>query len=101
MKEKARPKVPVSERALIARINRRLDKDDQKLCKARPSKVHFYGLGQYYIVDVSQNFIVDKGLFPCDLVAMAREMGVLKPYEVVVDDEGRVLCEEDDGEAGA
>jgi len=100
MKEKALPKVPVSERALIARINRRLRKDGEELRKTRSFRARL-DLGYYYIIDISRSFVVEKGFYPCDLVDMARELGVLKPYEVVVDNEGKVLCEKDDGEAGA
>jgi len=49
--------VPVSERALIQRINRALAKEGEKLKKARGVRT-ILSVGDYYILDIQRNFIV-------------------------------------------
>ena len=77
-------KVPVTMRALIQRINRKLHDDDEVLRKLRGDR-GLVDLGRYYVVDWRLNSIVRTDVDPEDL---AREIGVLKPYEAVVE-EGR------------
>lgn len=80
------PKVPVSRRALMARVNRKLAADDQKLCVKRSdwaahgSPTHTKG--ELYIVDVRRNTIEAEG---CDLEKLAREVGALADHEKLVD----------------
>lgn len=71
-------KVPVSERALFARVTRALAKDEKSLKKSKPNSRLFQDLGQYYVVDVRRNAIAAKG---CDLVALARDLGVIAGWE--------------------
>ena len=76
-------KAPVSERALAQRINRVLAKQDEKLLKARGSRM-VESVGIYYIVDISNNNIAIKEV---DIEELGRELGALKPYEALVEDE--------------
>ena len=73
--------VPVSERALIARINRRLQKDGRFLRTAR-SRAVASSVGQYYVIDTDRNWIVWQNT---DLEALGRELGVLQPWERLQD----------------
>ncbi len=72
-------KVPVGERALAQRINRKLRHDDKALRKARGSWVH--DLGDYYIIDVKRNVLLYSN---CGLESLGQELGILKPWEKVV-----------------
>ena len=74
--------VPVSERALIARINRKLP-EHEKLKKLRGSRWE-HDLGQYYIIDQNMNAILHKHI---DIEELARELGALKPWESLVADQ--------------
>ena len=73
-------KVPVTTRALVARINRKLQKDDEKLKACRSDSRAYHDLGDFYVVDVSTGFVTSKDI---DLEGTGREMGVLKQYERV------------------
>jgi hypothetical protein len=75
-------KVPVSLRAVIQRLNRKLAADDEVLKKARGQRWQS-DLGDYYIVNANNNMLVGGHINPEE---EARERGVLKPYEEVVDD---------------
>jgi hypothetical protein len=86
-KPKAVTKVPISERALFQRINRRLKKDGRALQTARGFSDGTYwhentNLGRYYIVDVRRNFVVNHHL---DLQELGRELEVLSPWEELVE----------------
>jgi hypothetical protein len=77
----------VSERALLQRINRKLDKDYQKVCKTRTyyerdgsGPYYEVSLGQYYLVDTHRNFMVQTHV---DLEELGREVGVLSQIEQV------------------
>ena len=50
-------KKPVSLRALEQRINRKLAKDYQKLCRSRRGG-QLNNLGQYHIIDSYQNTVI-------------------------------------------
>lgn len=79
---KAKPtKVNVSEKALIARINRQLAKQEERL-KTNRSDRDFVTLGHYYIVNWNRNCVTSTHH---NLSALAEEMGVLKPWEEVVE----------------
>ncbi|CRI63748.1 conserved hypothetical protein [Thiocapsa sp. KS1] len=75
-------KKPVSERALFARLSRRLAKDGDILKKCRFDSRWYGDFGNYYIVD-SRNAISATHV---DLEGWAREMGVLQPWERLEDD---------------
>jgi hypothetical protein len=70
-------KVPVSRVALMARINRKLAKDDEVLRASRGMQAHL-DVGDFYIVDVRINGVVGKDVDP---VALARKLGVLSAWE--------------------
>ena len=69
--------VPVSERALIQRINRVLASDDQKVVTTRGARA-ILDLGYYYVLDWRRNLAVQTDL---DLESFGRELGCLKPWE--------------------
>jgi hypothetical protein len=73
--------VPVTMRALIQRINRKLKLQDEKLKTARSRRVES-SVGRYYTIDPKQNFVVHDHLDP---EAIARELGVLANHEHVVE----------------
>ena len=76
--EKA-PTVPVSMRGLLQRINRKLASQNEIIRASRGSRAKSE-LGDFFTLDVSLNCIVHKDVDPVDL---ARELGILKPYEHV------------------
>jgi hypothetical protein len=67
----------VSPRALARRINRKLAKEDRQM---RKNRVWDHNLGDYYVVEVSCNFIVGTHIDPEDL---GRELGVLHEREAL------------------
>jgi hypothetical protein len=74
-------KAPITQRALIARINRRLAKDDMILKAARGERMR-QAVGDYYVVNVRINGVLQR-YKDCDPVEVARELGVLKEWETV------------------
>jgi hypothetical protein len=77
--------VPVSLRALMQRVNRALANQDETLKTSRGERCR-QQMGDYYIVNTSRNFIVDKNVDPEEL---GRELGVLKAWESVIIGENR------------
>jgi len=84
------PKAPVTMRALIQRINRKLASDDREKGNQWPQKVCAFrgrareNVGAYYLLDQHRNEIVNSGISPEHL---ARELGVLQLWEAVVEDD--------------
>lgn len=76
MKNKPSSKIPVSERALIQRINRKLP--DEVLKKCPETSQAFNELGSFYTVNVRFNAISDKDV---DIEELGRSLGALKPFE--------------------
>ena len=76
---KKEQKVSVSERAIVARLRRALEKEGKILRKCREDHRDFGELGGYYCVS-SANVVVDKDI---PIESWARELGILKPYEVI------------------
>jgi hypothetical protein len=74
--------VQVTERAIFARLSRKLKKEGQTLHRCRRDSRWFNDMGPYYTVDIGSNSVVDRGF--SDLDEWAREIGVLKPYEQMV-----------------
>jgi hypothetical protein len=72
-------KVPVSTRALIQRINRKLVHDGQVMKAARSARAA-QSMGRYYIVDIYTNGLVRDH---CSPAATGHEMGVLGAWERV------------------
>jgi hypothetical protein len=73
---------PVSRRALLARVNRKLAHQEERLCRTRSLRAQF-DLGDYYIEDTQTPNILDHHI---DLELTAKVLGVLKPYERLADD---------------
>lgn len=76
-------KVAVSRAAAIQRVRRKLTKEGamgQLLKKNRrdPNGT----LGEYYIVDLQGNYIVDNDV---DVDELARKIGAIAPYETIKD----------------
>lgn len=76
-------KSKVSERALLARINRRYRHSDDAsntwvMRKTRASSVGKWGIGQYSILDTANSSWVEPDV---SLEAEGRHLGVLRPYE--------------------
>ena len=75
-------KLQVTRRALCQRISRRLAAESiypVKVCKARSYREQ-NKVGEYYVVN--NNLVTHQHIDP---EAWGREMGVLKPYEEVID----------------
>ena len=70
--------VPISSRALIARINRSLRDARKQLIASRPNSASLTEIGRYYVVDVAGNRVIRKHV---ELEAYAREIGVLRAWE--------------------
>lgn len=99
-REEAGSKVPVSRRALIQRINRKLEKDNQQMRTPRSEGdwVHTGGapvrggprrasggraaVGNYFVVDFNRNNLVHTNV---DIVEFGRKLGVLQPWERLAD----------------
>src|SRR4029450_4286355 len=74
-------KVPVSERALVQRLNRHLSKEGQVLKKLRGERWRG-DLGDYYIVDEHRNIVAASHGNPG---ASAQELSVLAAWETVLE----------------
>jgi hypothetical protein len=71
-------KVVVTERAILARVNRKLA-DDETVRKSRTARMRL-AVGEFYQLDLKRNCIVGHDL---DLAELAKKLGVLKPWEEV------------------
>lgn len=74
--------VPVSERALAARIARQLAKQDQVLRRCSRSSRWHSSLGDYYVVDTHTNGIAEQDV---SLFELAADLGCIKPWERLAD----------------
>jgi hypothetical protein len=76
-------KVPVTERALMKRINRSLAKRavPEMLMKNRPRRGSYGAVGEFYIVDMKRRSLSRTNV---DLVAVALEEHVLEEWEELV-----------------
>lgn len=71
--------------ALIARINRQLTKDHEKLRKTRGGWSLHSNLGDYYIQDMYRNFITEHHITDERIEELGRELGVIGKYERIED----------------
>jgi hypothetical protein len=76
-------KVKVSERALVARINRVLHKESKTLRRCRASSRWVGELGAYYTLDLNRNMIT---LTRVDLATLGRELKVLDEWEELAEE---------------
>ena len=73
----------ITVRALLQRINRRLNKDFERVYKLRsPRPPYMETYGDYYRVDLQINGVVDTDV---DLEDLGRELGVMKAWEKLPD----------------
>jgi hypothetical protein len=77
---KKQQKVPVTERALIQRVNRKLWHDDEMVKTSRGARAEL-DLGRHYIVNWRINGLTHRNI---DLEDWGRELGVLRDYEELV-----------------
>ena len=82
-RKKTPTKVPVSKVALLARINRKLAGQGERLFARRGRAADRETMGDYYIIDTKKNIPIE---FWVDLEDKARELGVLQPWERLADD---------------
>jgi hypothetical protein len=82
---KERTKVPISERALSARINRALvagrllGDNDLRLKKTKGAKAR-QDLGDYYVLNTRRNYVVHR-YKDVDLEQLGREVGAIAEWE--------------------
>jgi hypothetical protein len=83
-----RAKAPVTERALIARINRKL-KTAGRVLRVKRGNWRNDISGPYYLVDVKNNTVVAgaSAANRIDLEKFARKLGTLEEYEEIVESE--------------
>ena len=73
-------KVAISERALLARINRKLKQDNEQLRKCKVDSRGYVELGGYYAIDLNRNAVIATHV---DLSKWGKEMKVLADFEVL------------------
>jgi hypothetical protein len=71
-------KLPVTERALLARVDRALAKTGEHLCKSHPDSTLRHSAGTFYRVALDRSKTVATHV---DLETIARELGVMADYE--------------------
>jgi hypothetical protein len=76
-KAQQRTKVPVTARALVQRINRCLVRDGMKLKKTKGVQA-FLTLGDYFTIDTTGNYVIDKKV---DIEYLGRKRRVLAAWE--------------------
>jgi hypothetical protein len=75
-------KVPVSHRALLARLNRKLRAKDLIIRKARGAAA-IAEVGEYYTLDLNANLLIEKDV---NLEQIAEQHDALAPYEAMAAD---------------
>ena len=85
MVSKRASKMAVSRRAVLARLNRALAKENMVLraCRAASNSLTFWEFGPYYALNTHTNFVEGRGL---SLEGWARKYEVLKPYEILLEE---------------
>ncbi len=78
-------RVPVTMKALVQRINRKLADSNEALRKTRGARA-LIDLGDWYVLDTNRNLILHKNVDP---EVLGRELGVLHPWEVSAEEDGR------------
>jgi hypothetical protein len=76
----AKQRVPITEKALYQRINRKLRVDGEALKHSRADSRAWLDLGDYFTVDVRENFVTRHHV---DLADLGRELGVLAEWETL------------------
>jgi hypothetical protein len=76
-----RPLVPVTERAVVQRLNRAMGKQGLKLKKARSARTETR-VSEWYVIDITGNYVVQKD---ADLAALAKNWKVLAAGETIAE----------------
>lgn len=71
----------VTQSAVISRINRKLAHEGEALKKSRSMRMYLE-VGDFYILNINGNYIVRHHM---DVEDLARELGVLYPFEEIAD----------------
>jgi hypothetical protein len=71
-------KIPIGERALLQRVNRALADQSRKVFRCKKNSATYAQLGDFYQVDSNRKQAVETHI---DLVAIAKKLGCLKPWE--------------------
>jgi hypothetical protein len=74
-------KIPVSEKALMARVNRKLAREGERILKSREGSRLRGNVGEFYLLDVNRNTVTGTHM---ELEHVAKEVGALRDYEQVV-----------------
>ena len=74
-------KVPVSRRAVYARVDRALRRQGETLRTSRSQRSRI-DLGDLYVLDIEHNCVVAQDV---NLEALARELDAISPWECVTD----------------
>ena len=74
-------KKPVTESALIKRLNRHLPREGLKLFQCKLNSRGYHQLGDFYVVDTRINTV---NATYVDIESLARKQGILKDYEEIV-----------------
>lgn len=73
-------KKSVAERTVLARLNRKLEKDNQKMFRARETDQSFNDTGRFYVVSMDTNAITATH---CNMEDWAREVWALRDWEQI------------------
>ncbi len=76
-----KPKVKITSRAAIQRINRALS--PEKGLKKSRTQQSILDCGQYYVINYSKNYVAYHDV---DLERFGQELGVIQRWEAVTDD---------------
>lgn len=76
-------KVKVTEKAVVARIRRKLASDGESLRRCRPNSRSYHELGDWYTTDDRIGAVIHKGI---NIAELAKELGVLKDWEEIDDE---------------
>jgi hypothetical protein len=74
----AKTKVPVTERALLQRINRKLRKEQDSVVKKARGENVALTIGEYFMVGFHSNAVMEQDV---DLKKLGKELGVLRAWE--------------------
>lgn len=74
------PATTISERALLKRINRKLAKEGEKLCRLPERSRSFGDMGEYHLIEVHTNSVIATHV---DVTKLAKEMQALGESETV------------------
>jgi hypothetical protein len=78
---KASSKAPITTRALVQRINRKLAPKFEQVRKIRePRAPYTEAWGEFFNVDFNRNVVLETSV---DLEDLGRELRVLRPWEVL------------------